>query len=334
MIGIVDVVQGFDTEQIDRGMIYYTAEYGRFLKALLQSESYYIAIGDPQTPSGLLPIMVKSGSLGTVANALPFFGSHGAPVAAGHDNQVLELLCKAESLAKQLKWDSLTIVENPESPLSESVLAKLQLLRTVDTRISQVTHLSGAPPLDLEQLLGRFHVKMRNAVRKGVSTGQIVIKSTDQDSWDFLVREHQQQIRERGGVPKTRVVFDLLQEHLRDKVRMHCGYVDNQIVSALVTIRYGSTVEYFTPVVSHEFRSRQVLPHLIAEVMLRDFRSGATKWNWGGTWETQVGVRRFKSRFAASENNYRYLHWAASRFESHSQETIFREYPYWYVRKF
>lgn len=137
-----------------------------------------------------------------------------------------------------------------------------------------------------------------------------------------------------NGISKSRETFELIRQNLGEKVRLHCGFIGNDIASALVTIRHKQTVEYFTPVSAIAYRHQQVLPHLVAEVMLIDSQSGATRWNWGGTWESQHGVKHFKSRFGTTDRPYRYFHWSTKRISEAPAEQILKEYPYWYVRRF
>lgn len=315
-------------------LIYYTPEYGSFLESFLGARCLYLSKVEREC-SALLPIAVKSGPLGTIANALPFFGSPGSPATKGGSAVGSgDLLCAVEELAIKNSWESITVVENPLEPISEHDLNRLTHLRVVDSRISQVTHLVGSIPSSLEELLQRFHVKTRNAVRKGASTKQVVVETTENLHWEFLIREHQARIQSLGGIAKTPKSFHLLREHLGDRVRLHCGFVGKKITSALVTLKHEETVEYFTPVVAPEFRQDQVLSHLIAEVMLSEFQSGTQVWNWGGTWNSQDGVRRFKNRFGATERVYRYLHWNSGVFESASREALSAHYPYWYVVKY
>ena len=326
---------GYDSSGIDDGLVYYTAQYGSFLMDLLGAQSDYLLAGPPEAPVGLLPLLTKEGPLGAVANALPFFGSHGAPVVArGGDDLVGDLLDEVESGIGAGRWSSVTLVENPFHPIDDEITRRLRYLAPVDERISQITHWDGDPPGDLEGLLGRFHVKHRNAIRKGRSTGQVVELASRQDEWEFLAVEHERGMDKLGGRTKGRDVFDGLRRHLAEWVRLHCGYVDGRISAALLSIRYGSTVEYFVPVVDPERRSDQVLPHLISVVMLSDLQSGATAWNWGGTWSSQTGVFRFKDRFGATNRPYRYLHWCDTSIASADESALLREYPYWYTRRF
>lgn len=334
-LNTIDPRVGYDSSRIDNGLVYYSARYGAFLMDLLGARNDYLLVGSPAAPAALLPLLTREGPRGAVANALPFFGSHGAPVAGeGGEAVVGDLLDEVESGIGAGRWSAVTLVENPLCPIGDEMIRRLQYLVPVDERISQITHWVGDPPDDLEGLIGRFHVKHRNAIRKGRSTGQIVELASRPDEWEFLEVEHRRSMSELGGVMKGREVFDALRNNLGEWVRLHCGYVDGCMSAALLSIRYGPTVEYFVPVVDSRRRSDQVLPHLISTVMLSDLQSGATAWNWGGTWRSQAGVFRFKDRFGATNRTYRYLHWCDAAIASAEESALLSEYPYWYTRKF
>lgn len=330
-----DPHNGYHSSGIDDGLVYYSAQYGVFLIELLDAQSDYLLTGSPEAPTSLLPLLTKEGPCGAVANALPFFGSHGAPVAVpGSEPLVAELLHTVEVGITEGRWASVTLVENPFRPIQSKVLDRLRYLSPADERISQITNWEGDPPEDLEGLIARFHPKLRNSIRKGCSTGQVVELASTPKEWEFLAAEHERGISRLGGKAKSREVFDALQRHLDGFVRLHCGYVDGRMSAALLTIRFGSSVEYFVPVVDPDLRSDQVLPHLISVVMLSELQGGATMWNWGGTWRSQTGVLRFKSRFNATNRPYRYLHWCDDAIASAEESVLLDDYPYWYTRRF
>lgn len=325
---------GYDSSGIDGGLVYYSAEYGRFLQSLLRAESRYLGSGPDHEITALLPMMTTEGPSGRVMNALPFFGSHGAPIVkSGSGTSATDLLRHVEDGIRSGLWNSVTVVENPLSPLSHEEVRRLQFLKPVDDRVSQITHRNTMSPDSLESLISLFHSKMRNAIRKGALSRQEVRLGDSENEWEFLIRHHQRSIIELGGVPKDDEVFRCLRQTLGGKLRLHCGYVGETIVAALLTIRYGKSTEYFVPVVEPNWRSQQVLPHLIANVMFQDFRDGVDCWNWGGTWRDQPGVLQFKSRFSATNRAYRYFNWCDGEIQRLSANEIRTNYRYWYVRR-
>lgn len=331
----LDLGSRYDSSSLEGDSVYYSVEYGRFLVSLLSAESNYLIGGTADQPTALFPLLATDGPYGKVLNALPFFGSHGAPiVCANSPIRVLDLLHRVEEDIQEGLWDAVTVVENPLSAWSDDTLGKLNFLSPIDERISQMTHWDEDPPESIEALLNRFHKKQQGAIRKGSATGQNVVLGGSEKEWRFLIELHQRSISLLGGNPKTFAVFDLLRQYLGEFLRLHCGYLNNKLVTALLTIRYGSTIEYFVPVVDPRYRNLQVLPHLISEVMFADFRNGARCWNWGGTWKSQTGVLQFKNRFGSTNRTYRYLNWNGSKMENITSKLILESYRYWYVRNF
>jgi len=325
----------YDSSNIDGGLIYYSCAYGRFLEKLLGGERNYLFTGLPERPCSLFPILIKDGPFGPVVNSLPFFGSHGAPIAARSSLvRPPDLLQSLEGAIAEARWTSVTVVENPLAPLTEAELNSLAFLREVDRRVSQITHWTTKPPNSIDELLSIFHVKTRNAIRKGALSGQEVVSGSTEHEWEFLISQHQQAILGKGGAAKSKEVFQRLRDSLPQNLRLHCGYIRGELVSALLTLRYGSSIEYFVPVVRTDFREKQVLSHLIAEVMYQDFREGSTLWNWGGTWNSQAGVMRFKSRFGATSRTYRYLNWCDPSLIRMEPYDLKNHYAYWYTRRY
>jgi hypothetical protein len=331
----VQIDAEYDSSGIDSGLVYYSVKYREFLRRILDAENFYLAAGKNESPSALMPTFVKSGPCGLVANSLPFFGSHGSPIVdLNSELKVIDMLLEFEKHVSKENWSSVTIVENPLTPIQDSDLKKLAFLKPVDIRLSQITHAKEHAPESLDDLLRRFHGKMRNAIRKGAATGQVVIPGETEDDWDFLIKEHQKSIEILGGVPKSFEVFNALREVFGKDAQLHCGFVQNKRSAALLTIRYGESIEYFVPVVNDDFRSSQALSHLIASVMLSEFQNGIKFWNWGGTWQSQIGVHQFKNRFDAKTLPYRYLHWSKPELIEFDRQTLLKTYPFFYVRKF
>ena len=160
-------------------------------------------------------------------------------------------------------------------------------------------------------------------------------RNHDNDSWDWMQSIHEASIISLNGIPKTRKIFDSLKSALNNSVDLWVGSIESKPVCGLVTISYNRTVEYFTPVVDTEFRDSQALSALIYEVILVASKKGFKLWNWGGTWQSQTGVYRFKNRWGAKDINYRYFNSINSEsINLASQEDLIASYPFFYVRKF
>ncbi len=64
-------------------------------------------------------------------------------------------------------------------------------------------------------------------------------------------------------------------------------------------------------------------------------RRGFEWWNWGGTWESQVGVYRFKKKWGADERRYDYhIQLNDASVLSWPREKILETFPNFYVAPF
>lgn len=293
-------------------LTYYSSGYLSFLCSLMPTMRLHLIFArDGDCEVGYLPLAEQTYNGASVFNSLPFYGSHGGPSVLAHiaqrENVKAGLLATAADFARESDALSLTIVENPLDPISE-ISVKLADLEVIDDRIGQFTSLP-KNRVGIDDLLARFHQKTRNAVRKGVRSGQVVHEESDLTSLKWLQNEHAAGIERLAGKPKSVTVFENLVEYfpLGNSSRLFIGYIDRKPVSGLLVLLFGRTVEYFTPVATEDYRNEQVLSSLIAEVMQRLVAEGYEEWNWGGTWRSQEGVYRFKNRFGATDYPYRYF---------------------------
>lgn len=285
--------------RLDNRLVHYSPEYVDFLvRALPGVEVRVLEWRDGATLDGVLLAAIRTHSqYGTVVNSLPFFGSHGGPLASTA-KACHALLSGFRSLVADVGAVSATLIEDPLHPLDDTSI-EASGLEVVDDRIGQFT--------ELPAHMGSFHVKTRNAIRKGQRLDLSVARRDDAASWSWMQRVHEQSITALGGVPKSQAVFSALRETMGAQVELWVGTVRDEPVSGVVVIRYRGTVEYFTPVVEESHRESQALSATIFAVMQRMAETGSTLWNWGGTWRTQEGVYRFKSRWGARDLPYRYL---------------------------
>jgi lipid II:glycine glycyltransferase (peptidoglycan interpeptide bridge formation enzyme) len=175
----------------------------------------------------------------------------------------------------------------------------------LDERIGQLTPLPSAGDVDAT-LLQSFHYKTRNMIRKAEKLGVKV--EVDNDAMSFLLKVHEENMREIGGLAKSQRFFDLLPQHFRsgNDYRLYVARLDGEPVAAVLVFFYNRTAEYYTPVVLKEHRNSQALSAAIFRAMCDAATQGYLWWNWGGTWLSQDGVYRFKSRWGTKDLSYRY----------------------------
>lgn len=272
---------------------------------------------------------------GKVANSLPFFGSHGGPSPIAGAAGKRELLSKFFQWASDNNIASATVIENPFDPFDEAMIA-VSGLESVDDRIGQFTKLPASDSDDLDDaLFSLFHTKTRNAVRKGQKLDLEIVNSVDQADWDWMQTIHAASISSLGGVVKGQSIFAALRKSFGDDARLHVAFHKGRPIAGLLSIVYGNTIEYFTPVVDPEYRDSQALSAIIFEVMKQGSAAGLRFWNWGGTWRSQDGVYRFKNRFGAFDRPYRYFNRVFDEnLLKAPREDILRAFPFFYVYRY
>ncbi|MDC1527531.1 peptidoglycan bridge formation glycyltransferase FemA/FemB family protein [Gammaproteobacteria bacterium] len=282
-------------------LLYQSWAYQCLLEELLGCRQQgLLVLDDDDELLAALPLMAMDGCYGTVLNSLPYYGSNGGLI--GDDSTALKALIGAyEDMTKQPTIAAATLIENPLAPLD--VAYGYQLL---DERIGQLTPLPADENV-AKALMDSFHYKTRNMVRKAEKNGVRV--SVKNDALPFLINVHEENMKEIGGMAKPRRFFQTIVDHFKVDVD-YCVYLAHQEtepVAALLVFYYNNTVEYYTPVVRKEYRDTQALSAIIFQAMCDAAQSGYNWWNWGGTWISQEGVYRFKSRWGTKDKPYRYF---------------------------
>lgn len=304
-------------KECQNDLIYYTPEYLSFLEDLIPNIDvcYYCLSNLDHKIFALMPIAKKTiGGKGTIVNSLPFYGSHGG-VLFLNDNQDKAKIQKLiiEEILNDIQDEnilSITIVENPFQPFDASEMNLLGF-EVIDNRLGQFKNIK----LELYNqnfdydLLMSFHSKTRNVVRKGLTFNAEFSEQIDDNTIDWLQSVHEKSILKLNGKFKTKEVFKTLLEHFPSpkNSRLFICKIDNKNIAGVLVLVFNETVEYFTPVIEEEYKSTQLLSSLIYETMKTLSKEGYKLWNWGGTWESQEGVYRFKDRFGGYTIPYRYF---------------------------
>jgi|TARA_B110000908_G_C10263071_1_gene460862 hypothetical protein len=313
-------------------LMHYSPEFKRFLTNAIPG----LELMELKSQKGArMPIAIlRNQHFGTVINSLPFFGSHGGPLTGGSKACAIDLMAQFSDVAEKTGAVSATIIENPFESM-DSVALKEKGFLVVDDRVGQFTPLNMVGT-DIEaSLFQRFHVKTRNAIRKGMKLGLKVKICNDNFYWDWMQKIHADSIRALGGVPKSQEVFKALREAFGSAISLHVGFVEDLPITALVTIKHRDTIEYFTPVIDPAYRNTQALSAVIFSVMTEAAFSGSTLWNWGGTWRSQEGVYRFKKRWGAEDYNYRYFNRIYNdTLRAVPSEKLATAFPYFYILRY
>jgi hypothetical protein len=303
--------------ECDNDLIYYTPKYLKFLKNLISDieVDYYCFSDTNQKIVALMPAAKKNiKGKGTIINSLPFYGSHGGVLflkSIKKRSQIQRLL--VQELLEDSKNESIlsiTLVENPFIPFNSKSMQSIGF-QVIDNRLGQFKNIS----FDLfsksqdDGLLMSFHSKTRNVVRKGLSFNPEFLEQNDAETIGWLQNIHEKSITKLNGKFKTIEVFNNLIENFPspENSRLFLVKLDGKKVAGILVLLHHKTVEYFTPVIEEEYKHTQLLSSLIYNAMNTLSREGYELWNWGGTWESQEGVYRFKDRFGSFTMPYRYF---------------------------
>ena len=187
-----------------------------------------LAFDDVGNIRAVLPLMAMDGPLGTVLNSLPYYGSNGCLIGADPVARA-ELVTAYRNQVQAPGIAASTLIENPLSPGDVNGLP----YDLIDERIGQMTSLP-APGNVKADLMGSFHQKTRNMIRKAEKLGVHVV--VDNDAMSFLVRVHEENMQEIGGLAKSRNFFDALPKYFRPgkDYRLNVASLCGEPVAALL----------------------------------------------------------------------------------------------------
>lgn len=328
-------VQFINTKK--ESLMYYSLKYRRLLTELLGDESeYLVAVDCDGNVKGCLPIFFRNDyEIGTVANSLPFYGSHGGVLAENNDVRE-RLIDEYIRVIKKRNCFASTIVGSPLEDYDDLYRSRIQPT-FIDERIELMTYFPYSGLSVDEALMQIYHYKTRNAIRKAIKNDVKIQIDNSGSAMQFLYDTHKENMLAIGGIPKEHKFFELLvagYEPNRD-YNIYVAHKDKNMIGAMLVIYFNGTVEYYTPVIVSEYRNLQPLSLIIYIAMQDAMNRNMEKWNWGGTGLTQSSLYTFKSRWGATETRYFYYTkiWNESILGIHKEE-ILKRYSNYYVYPF
>jgi hypothetical protein len=246
---------------------------------------------------GILPVLACDSKLGSVLNSLPFFGSNGGILAADAEAETA-LLSDYERLSRASETAAATWIAHPfraqPAPTHDCE----------DERIAQWTMLPDGGGRDAVLALAESSARRNfaKAERLGVTVTETAF------ALPFLEEIHRANILAIGGRPKPNSLFEELprtMEFGRDWT-LYVASLDGHPIAALLLFMAARTVEYVMPAIVESERHAQATAALLVTAMVDAAQRGYKIWNWGGTWLTQDNVYRFKRKWGASEQRYKY----------------------------
>lgn len=315
----------------DASMLYHSLKYRDLLIELLNVEAHYIIAIVQDEIVGVLPLMIKNGMYGDVVNSLPFYGSNGGVLAKNDETFQFLIDYYNNNVVKKETTAAATIISNPL--LSNQDYSRV-ISNLKDFRIGQFTNIAFDSNYE-ENLMSLFHYKTRNMIRKSVKSDIVI--SVDNLKLDFLYQVHLENMKVIGGKPKNESFFKIFPSIYKanQDYKIYVASIKKELIAGLLLFYHKNTVEYYTPVIKSEFRDKQPMSLLIFQAMKDASEQGYKFWNWGGTWETQEGVYRFKKRWGSFDEKYYYLTQInnSELFQS-SPEELISEYTDFFVLPF
>ena len=285
----------------ENSLFYYSSKYKNFMKKLLDCEEEYLLAIERDRIRGILPLMYMEGGSFRVYNSLPYYGSNGGIIADNEEAYTALLRVYNNEISCDKATLSSTIITNPLNEQDSSGF----IHNYIDYRISQITSLSGERD-DWKGLQSRIDSSARRNIKKAVRENISV--EIDHSQLNRLRKMHQENIQAMSGLPKSDEFFTLIPQHFSPNkdFDLYVAKKDGVIIAGLLVFYFNQTIEYFTPAIDNRYRSYQPLSLIIITAMTEAARRGFKWWNWGGTWESQVGVYRFKRKWGADDRKYFY----------------------------
>lgn len=306
------------------GALTYAIGYRDLLKRTVPGEAVYLTAWEDGALTGVLPTFRMSGPHGDVINALPFFGSAGAPLIA--NDAAWEALSRAwrDMIADKTVIAAVS-VGNPFGHLDRRLDHS-----TDDHRIGQFTRLDRDGGADA--LFDAFDSSARRNVRRAEKSGTHV--TVDNGAVDVLQALHVDNMTAIGGRAKPPAFFDAVPEVFRPDAdyRIYVAQRSGAQTAALLVFYFANTAEYYIPAIAHEAREDQPMALILWTAMCDAIDRGCRIWNWGGTWTTQTGVYRFKRKWGAEEIGYSYdIALRKDALAGKPLDRLLADYPGYYV---
>jgi hypothetical protein len=330
----------------ETAMIYHSPVYLRTIEQITNAEPYHLgAINEEGEICGaILAYAMTVPDVGSVVNALPFYGGHGGVLCdSGPDRREINEKLLQRYFQRHLDEGHLstTLIS---SPFDSGQCADLSadLSDVLERRTGQVTYFPAAlrgltgEPLD-DALLSLCHSKTRNLVRKAMKLKLRVSDAADDAAWRFLIRTHTANMRTVGAVPKPESFFDAVRRNFAagKDYRLYTVFHEGAPVGALLMFYFNGMAEYFVPAIDADARSMQPNNLAIFQAMRDCVEMGIDRWNWGGTPDALAGVYHFKKRWGAVDRPYHYyVRGQTERIFEYTPAFLASAFPYFFVYPF
>lgn len=282
---------------------YHSKNHILFLKDLLKIDPYFIQIKEKNEMMGIMPFFLKKSKHGLVINSLPFFGSYGGIVNKIDCAKLV--LDKLNNFNLENNILSSVIVPNPFLQ-NESVYENYYSHTFKDQRLIQCLDLRNKSENDL---WNSFEQRVRRAVRK---SQKLNITVTNPELTDEVIDEfynmHITEMQSKGGKIKPKKFFQKIKEHftIHRDYEIFCAKNNEKNISYLLVFYHNNFAEYYIPAYTSESKNTQSTSLLIWTSIKSSINRNMEFYNFGGTWENQPELYRFKRGWNATDLKYNY----------------------------
>ncbi len=298
------------------GSFYHSPANLKLIQHILDVPVHFISYHDAGKLLGGISFTVQEGPLGKVVSSLPYFGSYGDAVIDNEATVGVEKIIYQKLVNESQRLDALclNVVTSPFATKTHHRNVRNILNPTfVDKRCCQIVHLpeynGESRVLYSETILKTLHGRARTAYRKIVNSHLERKKAETEDEVMAFAEIHMENIGAKGGQFKTKDFFHNVFEMTKarpDVTEISVMMDNDKLTGGVILFYYNSMVEYHTTCLQSEYRSIGPLNRIIVDKMIEAGMADYRFWNFGGTWESQVGVYKFKQSFGALEHTYYY----------------------------
>ena len=319
-------------EQSREATFYSSFNHLSFLTDVLGIQPEFIIAKDDDELIGVLPYFCKSTNYGNVFNSLPFFGSYGGIISKKQCHK--EILDFFNEINKEDELISSVIITNPFMKTFNDY-ENIFSYNFVDKRRIQCIELKNT---NEEKLWLSFEQRVRRSIRKA-SKENIIFETSELNEKiidDFYIL-HKKEMDSKNGKSKPKNFFHLLKKHFTFGVdyELYIAKKDSKAISYLLIFYSKSHAEYYMPAYDADFKYTQSTSLLIWESIKSALKKNLQFYNFGGTWDNQPELHRFKRGWSSVDYFYNYyIHGDIEKIKSIGMKKILSEFPYFYVAPF
>jgi len=318
--------------------IYPTGDFLALLSGVLEGEVRlrHLAAWRDRNLVGYLPFFIRhEPESGSVANALPYFGTNGSlltrrDLPRGERLEIKQTMlgefdrfCAGEKIAFSC------VITSPFDDTAPELVEWYQG-DFHDHRIGQITPLGEFA--DEEQLRRAISHGAIYSFKKGRKLCEL--RDLSLDDLELVEAIHREHMAAIHGTPKSRRFFEEIFRLKGSRVRGI--FHRDRLVAFIIFIYYRNLVNYYTLGYTAENHQVEGTAYCIYQTMQEALAAGYEYFDFGGTWENQDNIYRFKRKYAARDYPYHYLirEYQPHRVRELGRAGILNRYPGFYVLPF